>query len=159
MEKKDFVTEIHAVKPVLTRYALYLTGNKDSADELLQETIVRAYVKFDKFTPGTKFIKWITIIMKNLYINSVIRERSAVSYTDYMAMIKQIDNNTPEEELLVHDLENYINSMQPVLKETIKLRISGLSYIDIAKQLNLPITTVKNRLFIAKRVIRKRLKE
>ena len=159
MENEDFIAILISAKPVLMKYALYLTGDKENAKELWQETVVYAYMGRSKFIEGTKIVNWLSDIMRNRYFNTILKKRNAVSYIEYMATVRQIDNKTPEEQLMVYDIQKYINSMPQELKEPIRLRILGLSYIDIAKQLNLPITTVKNRLFIAKRVIRKRLKE
>lgn len=54
MEDKEFLSELIDAKQMLLKYALYLTKDKESADELLQETVVHAYMRRDKFTAGTK---------------------------------------------------------------------------------------------------------
>lgn len=120
---------------MLLKYALYLTKDKESADELLEETVVHAYMRRDKFTAGTKPGRWLSVIMRNLYFNYKTRKKQVISYVEYMEMIKEIDNDTPEEQLIIHDINKYIDSLTPELREPIRLRMSGMSYIEIAQEL------------------------
>ena len=159
MTKEEFLAELTAAKPVLMRYALYLTGDNDSAEELLQETIAHAYMAHCKFKQGTNFTNWMITIMKNEHLNSTEKKRNAISYTEYMAAVKNMENNTPEQQTVVHDLQKFIEKMPSELKDVIKLRILGMSYDEISKKLNLPITTIKNRLFDARKIIKKELKK
>lgn len=57
MTKEEFLAELTATRTVLKRYALYLMGDNERADELLQETIVRAYIGLEGFVPGTNFLR------------------------------------------------------------------------------------------------------
>ena len=157
MTKEEFFAELTAAKPVLMRYALYFTGDKDSAEELLQETIAHAYMAHSKFKHGTNFTNWMITIMKNVHLNSTEKKRNAISYTEYMAAVKYMENNTPEQQTVVHDLQKFIEKMPSELKDVVKLRILGMSYDEIATELNLPLSTVKNRLFDARIRIKKEL--
>lgn len=159
MTKEEFLAELTAAKPVLMRYALYFAGNKDDAEELLQEAIVHAYMAHCKFKQGTNFTNWMITIMKNEHLNSTEKKKNAISYTEYMAAVKNMENNTPEQQTVVHDLQKFIEKMPSELKDVVKLRIQGMSYDEIAKKLNLPITTIKNRLFDARKIIKKELKK
>ena len=159
MTKEEFLAELTAAKPVLMRYALYLTGDNDSAEELLQETIAHAYMAHCKFKRGTNFTNWMITIMKNVHLNSTEKKRNAISYTEYMAAVKYMENNTPEQQTVVHDLQKFIEKMPSELKDVIKLRILGMSYDEISKKLNLPITTIKNRLHDARTIIKMELKK
>ncbi len=159
MTKEEFLAELTAAKPVLMRYALYFAGNKDDAEELLQEAIVHAYMAHTKFKQGTNFTSWMITIMKNEHLNSTEKKNKAISYTEYMAAVKNMENNTPEQQTVVHDLQKFIEKMPSELKDVVKLRIQGMSYDEISKKLNLPITTIKNRLFDARKIIKKELKK
>ncbi len=159
MTKEEFLAELTAAKPVLMRYALYFAGNKDEAEELLQEAIVHAYMAHSKFKQGTNFTNWMITIMKNEHLNSTEKKKKAISYTEYMAAVKNMENNTPEQQTVVHDLQKFIEKMPSELKDVVKLRIQGMSYDEISKKLNLPITTIKNRLFDARKIIKKELKK
>ena len=70
-----------------------------------------------------------------------------------------MENNAPEQQTVVHDLQKFIEKMPSELKDVVKLRIQGMSYDEISKKLNLPITTIKNRLFDARKIIKKELKK
>ena len=155
MTKEEFLAELTAAKPVLMRYALYFTGDKDSAEELLQETIAHAYMAHSKFKQGTNFTNWMITIMKNVHLNSTEKKKNAISYTEYMAAVKYMENNTPEQQTL----QKFIEKMPSELKDVIKLRIQGMSYDEIATELNLPLSTVKNRLYEARTMIKKELKK
>ena len=97
-------------------------------------------------------------IMKNEHLNSTEKKKKAISYTEYMAAVKNMENNTPEQQTVVHDLQKFIEKMPSELKDVVKLRIQGMSYDEISKKLNLPITTIKNRLFDARTMIERELK-
>lgn len=159
MTKEEFLAELTATRTVLKRYALYLMGDNERADELLQETIVRAYIGLESFVPGTNFLRWMITIMKNLYLNYIERKRNAIVYIEYLSDFNNVDKNTPEQLLLVHDLQEIINRMPPQLRDAIKLRIKGMSYGEIATRLGLPLATVKNRLFDARNEIKSELKK
>ena len=159
MTKDDFLTELTATRPMLMRYALYLTADNEKANELLQETITRSYCSYDSFIQGTSFRQWMTKIMRNLYLNNIERDKNAAGYKEYLATYRAVENNTPEQLLLVHDLQKVINAMHPELRDVIKLRIKGMSYDEIAKTLDIPLSTVKNRLFDARTEIKKELKK
>ena len=159
MTKEEFLTELTATRPVLMRYALYLTAESEKANELLQETIARAYCSYESFISGSNFTHWMKTIMRNVYINHTERDRNAAGYKEYLESCRDIENNTPEQQLLVHDLQSVIDSMHPELRDVIKLRIKGMSYDEIAKTLDIPLSTVKNRLFDARTEIKKELKK
>lgn len=159
MTKEEFLTELTATRPVLMRYALYLTADNEKANDLLQGTITRAYCNYKSFVPGTNFTQWMITIMRNLYLNNTEREKNAAGYKEYLATYREVENNTPEQQLLVHDLQTVINAMHPELRDVIKLRIKGMSYDEIAKTLNIPLPTVKNRLFDARTEIKRELKK
>ena len=159
MTKEEFLAELTAAKPVLMRYALYFTGDKDSAEELLQETIAHAYMAHSKFKQGTNFTNWMITIMKNVHLNSTEKKRNAISYTEYMAAVKYMENNTPEQQTVVHDLQKFIEKMPSEVKDVIKLRIQGMSYDEIATELNMQLSTVKNRMYEARTMIKKELKK
>ena len=159
MTKDEFLAELTAAKPVLMRYALYFTGDKDSAEERLQETIAHAYMAHSKFKRGTNFTNWMITIMKNVHLNSTEKKKKAISYTEYMAAVKYMENNTPEQQTVVHDLQKFIEKMPSEVKDVIKLRIQGMSYDEIATELNMQLSTVKNRMYEARTMIKKELKK
>lgn len=82
-------------------------------------------------------------IVKNQLINP--NEKKTLSYSDYLKSYRDVENDTHEQQTVVHDLQTLIDGMTPEVRDVIKLRIKGMGYDEIAKELNLPISTVKNR--------------
>ena len=76
-----------------------------------------------------------------------------------MAAVKNMENNTPEQQTVVHDLQKFIEKMPSEVKDVIKLRIQGMSYDEIATELNMQLSTVKNRMYEARTMIKKELKK
>ncbi len=157
MTEEEFLAELTTAKPQLMKYALFFTGNKESGNELLQETIAHAYMAHTKFTQGTNFTNWMATIMKNKHINSSEKKMNALSYVEYLETHREIENNTPEQHTVVHDLQTFIDGMPHEVRDAIKLRIQGMSYDEIATILGIPLSTVKNRLFDARIRIKKEL--
>lgn len=158
MEDVDFAKKLFATKELLMRYALYLTGDEESASDLFQETMIHAYMARDRVTDIGGLRHWLAVIMRNLHFNNIAKDKAAVDYAEYVTTVRLIDYETPEELLVVRDIRKYIENMPEVLRKPIELRLSGLSYLEICEVLNIPITTLKNRLFAAKKEIKKQMK-
>lgn len=169
--RRAFETEALPHMDALLRTALRMTKNSSDADDLVQETYVRAYRSWNKFEAGTNCRAWLFRIMTNIFINeyrSRLRSPVAVDvdeiddsflYGQLMAG-KNVDN--PEEEffakILDDDIKRTIDELPPDFRLVIALSfIEGFSYEEISNITDLQLGTVKSRLHRGRKLLQKSL--
>ena len=132
--------------PRLRRYARALAGNRDDADDLVQDTLERAWAKHGLWRGVVDMRAWLFGIMHNLHVDGVRRPR---------LQTVAIDDDTPEvpvtatqgERLAVLDLQAALDLLPVEQKEIVLLiALEDMAYADVAKTLNIPIGTVMSRL-------------
>ena len=160
----------------LFRAALRLTRNRTRAEDLLQETFLRAWRSFHTFKPGTNARAWLYKILMNAYIDGyrkATREPDIVDQEDvdefYLyTKVQESDDfrraGDPEEVLLSRlmdaDVKGALDSLPDVFREVVVLAdIEGFSYKEIAELLGIPIGTVMSRLHRGRRQLQVKLWE
>ena len=132
--------------PRLRRYARALAGNRDDADDLVQDTLERAWAKSALWRGVVDMRGWLFGIMHNLHVDGVRRPRLAT---------QSLDDDTPEvamaptqgERLAVLDLQAALDLLPIEQKEIVLLvALEDMAYADVAKTLGIPIGTVMSRL-------------
>jgi RNA polymerase sigma-70 factor (ECF subfamily) len=163
MTTVEFSKLIHQESGTLKNYALMLTRNVEDANDLVQETMLKAFSYRNKFLTGTNLKGWLYTIMKNSFINNyrrMVRRNTFIDTTDnnfLMDVPGNLTENLGESSFVKADIDAAINELPEDLKTTFSLNIDGYKYHEIAEQLDIPIGTVKTRIFVAKRKLRKRL--
>ena len=155
---------------ILRNYAYKMTGNELDADDLLQETFLRAFRFFHKFEKGTNCKAWLFRIMKNLFINNYRKNQKSPGKVDYEEIenffenIKsdKIDSSDLQEKVFANLLDDNVtialNSLQDDFKTVIILcDLEGLSYEEIAEFVQCPIGTVRSRLHRARKLLAQKL--
>jgi len=153
-------------KNLLYNYALRLTGNYDDADDLLQETLFKAYRFFDKFEAGTNIKAWLYRIMKNSFINEYrknVKEPDKIDYEDVQNFYENIKANEVkadhfEEDVYANMLDDTINNALSSLPEDFRTviilsDIEGYTYDEIADFIDIPVGTVRSRLHRARKML------
>lgn len=169
-KKKDFETEAMPYINLLHNYAYRMTGNQLDADDLVQETFLRAFRFFHKFEKGTNCKAWLFRIMKNLFINKYRKnqkEPGKVDYDDVENFFDTIKSDRVEStdlqeklfsNLLDDDMVNALNSLPDDFKTVVILcDIEGLSYEEIAEFVQCPIGTVRSRLHRGRKLLQQKL--
>jgi RNA polymerase sigma-70 factor (ECF subfamily) len=165
MTKVQFQQKILSLQNNMFHFALTLTANKDAAKDLLQETTLKALNNHDKFTDNTNFKGWILTIMRNIFINDYRKMVSNQTVIDndeslyHLHLPQDSGFETPEDSLNVQDITKIINRLDKDMKEPFSMLIAGYKYDEIAENLNLPLGTVKNRIFLARKALQENLKE
>lgn len=155
---------------ILRNYAYKMTGNELDADDLLQETYLRAFRFFHKFEKGTNCKAWLFRIMKNLFINNYRKNQKSPGKVDYEEIenffenIKsdKLDSSDLQEKVFANLLDDQVtialNSLQDDFKTVIILcDLEGLSYEEIAEFVQCPIGTVRSRLHRARKLLAQKL--
>ena len=152
---------------VLYGYAVYLTGDREEAHDLLQETFLKAFRFYDKFEQGSNAKAWLYRIMRNTYINDyrrVKRTPDIVEYDEQISAYQMIKHDTkrPDEietEMFEDEIASAISSLPEKFKSVIYLRdVEDLPYEEIAEALEIPIGTVRSRLHRARAILFEKLK-
>jgi len=164
---KEFEHEALPHMDILYNYALRMTGNPDDADDLLQETYLKAYRFWDKYEKGTNIRAWLFRIMKNSYINRYrkeTREPDTVDYNDIQNFYNVIrdesaDPNDLQEKifggLLEDDVARALESLPEDFRTVVILcDIESLTYEEIAEFIDCPIGTVRSRLHRGRKILR-----
>lgn len=155
-----FSQNVSTLIPQLKPYAIKLTQNITDSEDLMQETVFKALSNEDKFREGTNLKAWLFTIMKNIFINNYrkkVKRNTIMDDTDdqYFINSAQTVSNTAESSMVKDAVMMAIRKLSIEYRVPFMLHYKGYKYHEIADKLNLPLGTVKSRIFFA----RKELKE
>jgi RNA polymerase sigma-70 factor, ECF subfamily len=142
--------------PRLRRYARALTRNTTTADDLVQNTLIRALEKQHLWQPGSNMRAWLFTILHNQHVNDVRRSiREVVFEPPYDK--EPISSVAPvaDASLQLRDVERAVNMLPEEQREVLLLiGLEGLRYEDVANILDVPVGTVRSRLSRARNTLR-----
>ena len=154
----------------LQTFAYHLTYNQDDADDLVQETYMKAYRFIDKYEKGTNAKAWLFKILKNAYINEYRKKVRAPTKVDYEEITAYHDTDDDRisgysdlrqeifEHMMGDEVTTAINSLPIDFRTVILLcDIEGFTYEEIAHIIDVPIGTVRSRLFRARNLLKEKL--
>jgi RNA polymerase sigma-70 factor (ECF subfamily) len=142
-------------------YALQLTEDREDARDLVQETSYKALKNRKKLLNDNHVRAWLYTILKNTYINYLRSSqfRQLVYDTDEMNASSEYREDRssppPDEILLQNELRDTIATLPGTYGQPLRLMLSGYSYKEIAQEMSIPIGTVKSRIHLGKKQIRK----
>ncbi len=171
-KQRDFQREAMVHIDSLYNFALRMTGDAEDANDLVQETYMKAYRFFDSFEKGTNCKAWLFRILKNSYINKYRKESKEPDKIDYDEIKEfyhsvkhsSLDSNDMQEkmfgELLDDEVARALESLPEDFKEVVQLcDIEGFTYEEIANMVDCPIGTVRSRLHRGRKILREKLME
>ncbi|HEY5899546.1 MAG TPA: sigma-70 family RNA polymerase sigma factor [Burkholderiales bacterium] len=139
--------------PRLRRYARALVGDRASADDLVQDTLERAWSKLHLYRRGTDLRAWLFTVMHNVHVNRVRATRSTDVLQEEMPELAQ--NGSQADALLVRDLDRAIGQLPADQRAVLLLvTLEEMSYEEVARTLGIPIGTVMSRLSRAREKLR-----
>ncbi len=163
----NFEAEVLPFMDSLYSTAYRMSRNRQDAEDLLQETYLRAYKYYDKFQEGTNFKAWLFKILKNTFINRYRKRQRQPLKNSFDEIEGSFESKllespltargaTPEEELMVDALDQDVQQALEALPEDYRTAVEladlqGLSYREIADQLGIPLGTVMSRLYRGRR--------
>jgi len=169
----EFEAEALRHLDALYRTALRMTRSEADAEDLVQETYIRAFRFRDQFTLGTNMKAWLFRILTNTFINTYRRKTAQPEVTDldgideFSLYRRMADDRAassspdPEAELLKTVVDTEVTDALEELPErfrtTVLLDVEGFSYKEIAEMLSIPIGTVMSRLHRGRKFLQKRL--
>ena len=139
--------EITALIPRLRRYARALTGDRSFADDLVQDTLERAWGRIYLWRPGSDLRAWLFTIMHNLHVNQARTRRSEDSIDPRNEPMEFAARPSQEERLEIRDLTMALRRLPDEQREVLLLvGLEEMSYQEAAKVLAVPLGTVMSRL-------------
>ncbi len=160
--REDFEMEVLPLTADLFRIAMFLTRNRDEAEDLVQETLMQGLKSFHRYTLGTNARAWLTKIMYNTFYKQLRKKTNLKLVPDPDDIIAQtlayeppVSEKVTDEEVLLA-----IDKVPETYREIVVLSdVEGFSYKEIAAILEIPIGTVMSRLHRGRGVLRKELAE
>ncbi|EKU91964.1 RNA polymerase sigma factor [Bacteroides oleiciplenus] len=165
MNTYSFRKDLISVQEELLRFAYKLTADKEEANDLLQETSLKALDNEDKYMPDTNFKGWMYTIMRNIFINNyrrIVREQTFVDQTDNLYHLNLPQNSgfaSTEGSYDLKEMHRIVNSLPRDYKVPFSMHVSGFKYREIADRLGLPLGTVKSRIFFTRQRLQQELKD
>ncbi|MGE5550171.1 MAG: sigma-70 family RNA polymerase sigma factor [Bacteroidota bacterium] len=169
-----FESLVRTHQRALYHFALRLTGNEQDAEDLLQESLLRAYRSFERFSPGTAFDRWVYRIVYHLFVDGYRhRKRAQIHLASLDEPIAAEDSeiqreipdqrNNPEDLALTQEFHREVKSALANLPVDFRTAvvlcdIQGLSYEEISQIMNCSIGTVRSRIHRGRRLLRDRLR-
>ena len=160
----EFTCNINKVSKSLRPFALRLTKDAEDANDLLQETLMKAFNNRDKFQPGTNLKAWLYTIMKNTFITNyqrLVRRNTFIDTTENLHYLNSSDHTTQnlaQSSFMMDDIEKALDKLDEAYRVPFVMHFRGFKYHEISQKLNIPIGTVKNRIHIARKELKDLLK-
>jgi RNA polymerase sigma-70 factor (ECF subfamily) len=165
--REGFEQEALVHLDALYRVALRLTANAADAEDLVQETMLRAYRSWDRYTPGTNAKGWLLTILRHLFINEYRRksrhpETVDVDTIEPFALFQEVQEEDPQgaffDKIVDDEVLRAVDQLPEAFREAVTLSdVEGLSYEEVAKVLDVPVGTVKSRLYRGRRLLQAKL--
>lgn len=143
----------------LKPFAITLTRDRETAQDLYQETLYKAFAYREKYQPGTNIKAWLSTIMRNIFINDYRRaERKKGVMEKVLYAEKQKGFSfSAESKIRLQEINHQIHRLPGVLKIAYMLYFQGYKYNEIAAALNEPLGTIKSRIHFARKLLQKQV--
>jgi RNA polymerase sigma factor (sigma-70 family) len=165
MTTYEFNSQLIEMKGNLHRFALSLTSDRDTALDLVQDTLLKAITYKDKFVDYTNLKAWVFTIMKNTFINNyrrTIKENTIIDGTQDLYYLNAPHDKgfiSPESIYAEGEIQKAIDSLSDEFRIPFTMHIDGFKYHEIAEKLGLKIGTVKSRIFFTRQKLMMMLKD
>lgn len=165
MRTANFAQDLLSVQTELLNFAYKLTADREEANDLLQETSLKALDNEEKYTAETNFKGWVYTIMRNIFINNyrrALRDQTYVDQTDNQYYLNQnfdIEGDSTEGSYDLKEMRRIVNALPKEYRIPFSMYVSGFKYREIADKLGLPLGTVKSRIYFTRQKLQEELKD
>ena len=163
--KESFKSRLLGLQGNLLSFAYQLTSNREEAQDLLQDTTLKALDNEGKYTNNTNFKGWVFTIMRNIFINNyrrVVRNATVVDQTEdlyHLNLSQDSGLESPEGSFTAQEITTSINNFTDDYRIPFSMHVQGFKYNEIAEKMNLPLGTVKSRIFFARKKLQERFSD
>lgn len=165
MNSDAFQTKLMSLQANMLNFAFMLTSNRDDAYDLLQDTTLKVLDNRDKYVENTNFKGWVFTIMRNIFINNyrrIVRSATVIDQTEdcyHLNLSQDSGIESPEGSFSAAEITDAINEFPEKYRVPFSMHVAGYKYNEIAEHMNLPLGTVKSRIFFARQRLQKMLKD
>lgn len=165
MNASQFQKKLLSMQENMMNFALTLTTNREDAQDLLQETSLKVLDNREKYADNRNFKGWVLTVMRNIFINNyhkVVRTQTIVDQNADLYNLEMLNDSgfdTPDGSYQIQEISHAINNLNEELKVPFSMYVSGYQYNEIAETLNVPLGTIKSRIFFARQELKKQLKD
>lgn len=165
MSTIQFQQKVLSIQSNMFNFAMMLTGNREDANDLVQDTTLKVLDNEDKYVENANFKGWVLTIMRNIFINNyrkVVRSQTVIDQTEdlyHLNLSQDSGFDTPDGSYTVKEINSAINHLSADLKNPFSMFLAGYKYNEIAEKLALPLGTVKSRIYFARHELQKTLKD
>lgn len=156
MSTLEFNNHLLSHRKALEYFAISLCANREDARDLLQDTMCKAIAYRDKFREATNLKAWLYTIMKNTFINHYrrrVKSRTIIDQSEdlyYLNNARDHSERNPSHAVGIQEIQACVEGLQEEYRVPFAMHTSGFKYKEIAEHLQLPIGTVKSRIFLAR---------
>jgi len=157
MTTLKFSHSLAQIQSLLFAFAMKLTkNNREDANDFYQETVMRAFAHRERFEEGTNFKAWTTTIMRNCFINEYRKRRTRNQVEQPLEdnsefAVRQAVRNDAGTIIMMKELRTMLDNMDDAHRVPFEMFFNGYEYREISEQLDLPMGTVKSRIFFARK--------
>jgi RNA polymerase sigma-70 factor (ECF subfamily) len=165
MNAVQFQEKILGIQENMFHFALMLTTNREDANDLLQDTTLKALDNQEKYVDNLNFKGWVLTIMRNIFINNyrkVVKSQTIIDQTEdlyYLNLPQDSGLESPDGTITLQEINKAIHNLEPDLRKPFSLFLAGYKYNEIVDKLNIPMGTLKCRIFLARQELQKKLKD
>ncbi len=162
---ETFKQRILGLQSNLLSFAYQLTTNREQAQDLLQDTTLKALDNESKYVDNVNFKGWIFTIMRNIFINNyrqTVRKATVIDQTEDLYHLNICQDSgfaNPEGSYAVKEINAALESFSDDYRIPFNMYVAGYKYNEIAEKMNLPLGTIKSRIFFARKSLRAQLKD
>lgn len=156
-----FKSSVIGMQSNLLSFAYKLTPNREEAHDLVQDTTLKALDNEEKFVDNTNFKGWMLTIMRNIFINNKrksARENTMVDTTEdlyHLSISQDSGLESPESAYGANEISSILAEFPEDCRKPFSLHVAGYKYEEISEVLNMPLGTVKSRIFFTRKQLRR----
>lgn len=165
MTGKKVEKELLQLQRNMYNFAYSLTLNEEEAGDLLQDTSLKVLDNKEKYSDDTNFKGWVLTIMRNIFINNyrkIVRNQTMIDSTEdlyHLNLSQDSGLDTPDGAYTLNELNQGIDALPIEYGKPFRMHVDGFKYEEIAEEMNLPIGTVKSRIFSARKALQNEFKD
>ena len=162
MGTSKFQNDLMNLQSNMLNFAYMLTSNRDDAYDLLQDTTLKVLDNESKYAENTNFKGWVFTILRNIFINNYRRTARAATMIDttdnlyHLNLSQDSGLESPEDSYGASEIGAAIESFSDEYRIPFSMHVAGYKYNEIAEHMNLPLGTVKSRIFFARKKLQER---
>lgn len=161
----SFMNKLVGLQGNLLNFAYQLTSNREAAEDLVQDTTLKVLDNESKYVDNVNFKGWVLTIMRNIFINNYRRKVRSATIIDttedlyHLNLSQESGLETPEGTYATKEISKAINEFTDEYKVPFTMYVAGYKYSEIAEHMNLPLGTVKSRIYFARKRLQNTLKD